>query len=347
MKYVVIRKKEMANFLDALIGKYQVFAPVKGDNLVIFREIHSGNKALLDFANSQVPPKGVFFPQSERIFGFSLASAEAGIKEPPATEKRVILGMRPCDARSLLILDNIFNGELYKNTSYVDKREKTVVITLGCNQPDSTCFCTSLGGSPFAKDGSDLLLVDLGEEYIAQAVTDKGRQFLEEQKTYFTEATEASIKKMDGIMQPTEASVKPEVSIDGLKEKLDNLFSNPVWGTLSEKCLGCAVCTYLCPTCHCFDITDEVTRQTGERVRTWDSCMFPQFTQEASGANPRPTGKERMRQRIMHKFSYFPDNCGVIACVGCGRCIKHCPVNLDVRELLNSISERQDVVERQ
>lgn len=343
MKYMAINKKELPNLVDALMAKYQVLAPVEKDGRVVFQQVRSAAETRLDRANASVPPKEAFFPQSERMFSFKMTGGDGAVKEPPAAEKRVLLGVRPCDARSLLMLDKVFDSEPYKNPSYVDRREKTVVIALGCNQPASTCFCTSVGGSPFGTDGSDLLLVDVGEQYVVQAVTDKGKKFLEEQKAYFTEASQAAVKKMDAAVKAAAASMKPAVKIEGVKEKLDRIFTNPVWSTLSEKCLGCAVCTYVCPTCHCFDITDEVVRETGERVRTWDSCMFPQFTQEASGANPRPTGKERMRQRVMHKFSYFPDNCGVIACVGCGRCIKNCPVNLDIREILNSISELQDV----
>ncbi len=114
-----------------------------------------------------------------------------------------------------------------------------------------------------------------------------------------------------------------------------------MWGDLTETCLGCGVCTYLCPTCHCFDICDEAATAAGERIRVWDSCQFPLFTQEASGANPRPSGKERFRQRIMHKFSYLPKERDMAGCVGCGRCVAECPVNLDIREVLEKLSQAE------
>ena len=342
MKQAVIRKKELANFLDALIGQYKVLAPVRSDDLVIFQEIHAGKEAFLDSVNSLTPPKKIFFPQSERMFAFSLDKGEVKVKEPLPEEKRVIFGIRPCDAKSVVILDNVFDGEMYKDAGYVDKREKTVVIALGCNRPGSTCFCTSLGGSPFSTDGSDLLLVDIGEEYVAQVITEKGGKLLEEQNEYFGEAGEHGLETVNDVIRTAEALMKPAVAVEGLKERLDGIFADEIWRGLSEKCLGCAICTYFCPTCHCFDIVDEAIDHEGERVRIWDSCMFPLFTLQASGVNPRPTGKERMRQRIMHKFSYFVDNHGEIACVGCGRCIRNCPVNLDIRELLNSLSNQQE-----
>ena len=122
-----------------------------------------------------------------------------------------------------------------------------------------------------------------------------------------------------------------------LKKSLDNLFEDPLWNKLAEKCLGCGICTYLCPACHCFDILDEEAGPDGKRIRIWDSCQFPLFTLQTSGFNPRPKVKERFRQRIMHKFSYLVDEHGVFGCSGCGRCVTACPVNLDIRQALNDI----------
>jgi len=340
MKEMKIAKNEVVSFLDSLIREYKVFAPVKRDSFVVFQEIHSGSEALLDYANSKKPPKEIFFPQSEVMFAYSLHGEGLGIEEPAFEEKpRVIFGIRPCDARSLVILDDIFNSEMYKDVYYIDKREKTLVIATGCNQPNSTCFCTSLGGGPFSRDGSDLLLVDIGQEYVVQAVTEKGEQFLKKHSE-FKDVDEHSLSLMRNVIETAGALIKSKVETEEIKEKLDRMFDDPFWDLVHEKCLGCAICTYLCPTCHCFDIADEATDHRGKRIRIWDSCAFPMFTLEASGVNPRPTNKERTRQRIMHKFKYFVDNHGMAACVGCGRCIKECPVNLDIRAVLNSILNR-------
>lgn len=343
MKEMKITKKEMASFLDTLITEYKVFAPVRRDNFAIFQEISSGSEAFPDYINSKKPPKEIFFPQSEVMFTYCLTGDGLGIAEPPGEDKeRVIFGIRPCDARSLVLLNNVFDSRLYQDVYYIDKREKTTVIALGCNRPSSTCFCTSVGGAPFSQDGSDLLLIDIGEEYVTQVVTEKGEKLLKKH-IFFKGVAEHDLLLMRHVIEKAEASVKTKIEAGGVKEKLDRMFEAPFWDSLHEKCLGCAVCTYLCPTCHCFDITDESLDQRGERVRIWDSCAFPLFTLEASGANPRPSGKERMRQRIMHKFKYFVDNHGVVACVGCGRCIKECPVNLDIRAVVDSIAHQQDL----
>jgi ferredoxin len=120
---------------------------------------------------------------------------------------------------------------------------------------------------------------------------------------------------------------------------MDPAFDDGRWEELTVRCLGCGSCTYLCPTCHCFDIADEARLYKGRRIRTWDSCQFPLFTKHASGHNPRRNKKERLRQRFMHKFSYAVENTGTALCVGCGRCIAGCPVNLDIRDVIRSFTK--------
>ncbi|MFA4835473.1 MAG: 4Fe-4S dicluster domain-containing protein [Dehalococcoidia bacterium] len=337
MKHKIIKKKDIAGFINSLIGEYRVFAPVQKGRQAFFREIGSGSEVFLDYQNTTNSPKEAFFPQSERLFAYGLDKKGLKLTVPSEEKKRVVFGIRPCDARSFSMLDPVFDGEKYKDVYYLNKRAATIVIGLGCNKPPATCFCTSVAGNPFSTDGLDLLLVDIGEEYAAEAITDKGERFMEGREG-FGEASPDNMVSMGKVKESAEASMSPSVKIDGLSEKLPGLFDHPIWDSLHEKCLGCGICTYLCPTCHCFDIIDEAAESTGERVRIWDSCQFKLFTQETSGANPRPAAKDRLKQRIMHKFSYFRDNYDQTACVGCGRCILHCPVNLDIRRILAGIN---------
>ncbi len=341
MEAKVIKKKDIAKWLDSLIQEYEVFAPVKEDGLIFFDKISSASEAFLDYQNSKMPPKQLLFPQSETLFSYGSTKDTAEIEVPPNLEKpRLIFGIRPCDAKSFGLLDNVFDGEC-KDSYYVNRRANIVVVGIGCIKPRTTCFCTWVGGGPFSTESLDLLLIDVGDEYLVQIVSDKGARLL--QDGGFEDAGEDKLALAAGVIKTAEVSMGPGVEIDGLKQKLDSSFDDPVWKLLSEKCLGCGICTYLCPTCHCFDIVDEAVGSGGERLRIWDSCLFPLFTLQASGVNPRPTVKERFRQRIMHKFSYFVDNHDKIACVGCGRCVTECPVNLDIRQILNSISQLEGV----
>jgi len=331
----LLDKKEIKNLLESLAGEYAVVAPVSRGDHSMFAELREGDEPCLDFLNTKKSVKEQFLPQREQLFTFT----GSDIREPSFSgKKKIIFGVRPCDARSLAILDHVFNGKDYQDPYYLDSRRKSIVISIGCSQPESTCFCTAMGGDPFAAEGSDVLLCDTGEQYLVQAVSEKGKAFVEKQAA-FKKADEKQTRQRDAAVSKSREAVTTALKKETIKQKLDKHYDNPFWAKLHEKCLGCGVCTFLCPTCHCFDILDETKGASGERIRIWDSCMFPLFTLHASGANPRPSGKERMRQRVMHKFKYYVDNNGCVACTGCGRCIRYCPVNMDIRDVLKQIEE--------
>ena len=336
MKTKIIKKRDVADLLNKWIEEYDVFAPVKRGGLVVFDQIHSGDEVRRSYPNTTKSAKELLFPQTETLFSYKSTNGAATIEVPLIEErKRLLFGIRPCDARGFSLLDGVFDGEKYKDVYYLNRRANTLIVAIGCNKPKTTCFCTSVGGSPFSEEGSDLLLIDIGDSYIVKLVTDRGGSLVE--SAGLEDATEDDLALMRKAVQDAETSMKVKLDMNGVKEKLDGMFNDPIWIELTEKCLGCGICTYLCPTCHCFDIVDEATDSSGKRIRLWDSCQFTQFTQQASGFTPRPTNKERLRQRIMHKFNYFTDSYGQIGCVGCGRCIVECPVNLDIREVLNDI----------
>lgn len=330
---LLLNKDQTTTWLDKLLQAYQVFAPVKEDDYFCFKQISSPDQATLNYSNSKIPPKEVLFPRSEKLYSYRQETGDVQLEEQIDKNKKVIVGLRPCDVKSFILLDNVFSNERYVDPYYVTRRNNTVLVGLGCNQPAATCFCSSLGGGPFSTEGLDLLLVDIGDRYVVEVLTERGRELLSGM-----ELPAADEKAQDAARTVKEsASFSSQVDLNGLKSRLDVNFNDPIWDLLYEKCLGCAACTYTCPTCHCFDIVDEAAGKEGCRVRNWDACMFPLFTLHGSGHNPRPTGKERFRQRVMHKFKYFVDNYGAIACVGCGRCILNCPVNIDIRQVIEQI----------
>jgi len=333
----ILKKDRLASFLERLLQERQVFAPVRKGEVILIREIDSPSQAVLEYRNAKESPKSVLFPQRETLFRYRAEKGKAEVDIPSGREQgRVVFGIRPCDARGLLLLDKVFGGDC-RDPYYADKRANTVVVSLGCANPNPACFCLSMGGGPCSAEGSDLLLLDVGDRYVAEAGSEKGTALLEDEA--FEKVDEETVALAEKVKRESKASMKPVALKEKLEEQLERLFNDPVWKDLTESCLGCGICTYLCPTCHCFDLCDEAAGTTGERIRVWDSCQFPLFTQQASGFNPRPTVKERFRQRIMHKFSYLPETQAMPGCVGCGRCVTECPVNLDIREVVTSLSE--------
>jgi len=343
MKAKTIGKQDIGKFLDGLLEEYEVvIAPTKKENIVLFDRIGSGSEALPDYARSARPPKGLLLPQAETLFEYRYADSEVEVRETlPEKQPSVLFGVRPCDARSFAYLDKVFNEARYRDAYFLNRKQDMVVVSAGCTSPRTTCFCNSVGGGPFSTEGSDLLLVDIGEDYVVQVVTERGEKVLG--GTKLADATEANLALMKKAMHDAEASMAPGVPLDRLRANLDRLFADPLWERLAEKCISCGICTYLCPTCYCFDIVDEGGDSGGKRIRIWDSCQYPLFTLEASGVNPRPTSKERYRQRIMHKFSYTVDNEGQVGCVGCGRCGSECPVNLDIRRVIEALAGETEV----
>ena len=337
MKAKIMDKNELQDFVDELTKDYKVFAPVKMNRIFRLKEISKGKEACLGYQNTRQPPKEIFFPQTEILFTYKMDKEGVELEDIPLpNEKRVLFGIRPCDARALVFLDRFFSSGDYKDISYLEKREKTTIIGLACNSPLSTCFCTSLGGSPFGKEGMDLLLEDINEKYLIEILSEQGAKLVEH-IPWLKDAENADFERAKKISEEAESTIKLKIAVEGLRKKFDSMFDAPLWDQIYQKCIGCGVCTYLCPTCWCFDILDEGTPTCGRRVRIWDTCQFPLFTLEASGLNPRPSGKERMRQRVMHKFNYFPKDFGELVCVGCGRCVQACPVNLDIREIIKAI----------
>ncbi|MBN1409776.1 MAG: 4Fe-4S dicluster domain-containing protein [Spirochaetales bacterium] len=332
-----ISGKKLKDLMEVLSREADLYAPVKKNDVALFKRIDSVSDINLDYRNTDVPSKNIVFPQTETIFSYTL-DKDQKIEPPPVYRESIVFGIRPCDAHAMSILDSVFRDD-FKDPYFLDKRKKLTLIGLSCDLPGASCFCTSLSGGPGNKTHLDMLFTRTGDDFFVEVVTEKGKAVIEKAKDLFKKATDKLKKQKDGNIKKAEALIKRNIAVDGIKQKLDKLFDSELWKELSQKCMGCSICTYLCPTCHCFDIQDEKTLEKGRRVRVWDSCAFPEYTLHASGHNPRPARMNRLRNRVYHKYSYYPDNFDMIACVGCGRCIEKCPVNIDLLDVLKKVKE--------
>lgn len=341
MIYQVV-KDEFLLWLKKQREDKKVLVPIRKEEGYLFLPWVSDELDLREYTNTLKPVKDVFFPQWEMLIRYRMEKESSGeiVEETFKSEPLILFGVRPCDAKSIQLLDRVFNGDKYRDPYYCERRKKILIISLGCREPGPTCFCQKMGTDPMSVEGSDILLVEYENKYLAKSDTDKGLEILQQAPFIPADPKEQII--FDELDNTRDRPNQAELGSLALSNMPD--FNDSIWEKLYQKCLNCGICTYLCPTCHCFDISEMALDSEGKRVRSWDSCMFSSFTLHGSGHNPRPTGKERIRQRIMHKFNYFPQNYGVIACVGCGRCVAKCPVNFDVREALKLLGVWKDDV---
>ncbi|MBS3977633.1 MAG: 4Fe-4S dicluster domain-containing protein [Syntrophomonadaceae bacterium] len=282
--------------------------------------------------NTRLSPKGLMFLQTESMYSYTVTEGGMGvvleeIDHKPA--RQVIVGIRPCDVQSVQVMDEVFLTKGYVDKLYKEKRDHTCLVALGCLSPLPTCFCSSMGLNPMAAPGADLMMYDLGDSYGIIPQSEAG------------EALIASLGGLvlDGGQVPAGNPCTLKVDTEGLTAKLQKMFEHPLWNKVNQKCLACGTCTYLCPTCHCFDIQGKNKGDEGYKFRCWDSCMYPEYTLMAGGHQPRSSKKERLRQRFLHKLQYMPERYHAWGCVGCGRCLAYCPVQVDITRFMRDVKE--------
>ncbi|MHB0858276.1 MAG: 4Fe-4S dicluster domain-containing protein [Anaerolineae bacterium] len=335
----MLPKDRLSDMVASLIRNHRLIAPQWVDEELRFDEVGSPDQVVLDFRNTRKAPKAVLLQQTERLALFTpkLDDFNPLASVPLDTTPTILLGARPCDARSFLMLDRVFLQQGYVDPYYQARRENLLVFSLACDHPRTTCFCHAFGSGPYDSEGSDVLLREAGDAYLLEAVSARGAALLNSLDLALADGPHTDAA--EGIRAAAEDRLAEVEPIAGIDEKLSGLFDSSLWSEISEKCIACGTCTYNCPTCHCFTIEDRVLVQGSERVRGWDSCMYAIFTQHASGHNPRVDQAARWRQRTMHKFNYLPRNVSLYGCVGCGRCVQQCPVRLDIRQVLARVRQ--------
>ena len=316
----------------------QIYAPIPKGDKTDFKRINSVDEISMNHIQTIQSAKTIAFPRTEKLFSYTRQKGDVSLQDydPNLIPETVVFGIHPCDAAAFKPLSGIFNWDT-EDLPFNERMKRTTLIGVSCTQCDEYCFCTSVNGSPGNTEGSDILLTPISQEgYLAEIITEKGAALVEKSNSFFEAAPE--VKKEDFL-----ADVPVRFSLDGLQERISNMFENDVWKKQSERCLGCGACAFVCPTCACFDIQEESKGSAGNRLRCWDSCGFSLFTLHASGHNPREVQSQRWRQRLLHKFSYMPERLDVRGCTGCGRCSRACPVDMNICEHLTEISKIEEL----
>jgi sulfhydrogenase subunit beta (sulfur reductase) len=253
------------------------------------------------------------------------------LAEPALAREQVLFGVRPCDARGLRALDALLLDRPPPDSYYAERRARTTLVGLACPRLWEDCFCTSLGSALDDASDVDVMLYEGEPGYWVAVVTEKGAALLEG----------LELEETDQVAPVSDASGEqvPVLPPEAWGARFDHVY----WQRLTERCLSCHACTYVCPTCRCFDVRDDTVADDAgyahiQRLRAWDSCMAPAYRRIAGGHNPRPTRAQRLRNRYYCKFCYSPLDFGAVACVGCGRCIAACPVSIDIAEMLADVA---------
>jgi len=326
-----IDKTGIKDFLKHLAEKRTLVAPVDTGKVIEFQVINfdsadnsmQSTGFLTDDRVSYKSIKEFYFPQTELMFSFE----GDDITDHTEMPGYVIFGARPCDLEALRVMSVVYTTGKYADPFFKRRFDANLLIGVACNDRKPECFCDEIGVNKEFSDFCDIFLSDVGDGYEILFVSEKAKVFL------------SDYADVINIEKSHMASSNNEIKLDINKD--DSFYFDIIdWQKVTETCKGCGICTYVCPTCYCFDFKDVSEKGAAKRYKCWDSCMYPRFTLHASGHNPREHIYERYRQRVLHKYKYVPDIFnGVVACTGCGRCVRSCPVGINIKDIVKQIME--------
>ncbi|MBP1632372.1 MAG: 4Fe-4S ferredoxin, iron-sulfur binding protein [Acidobacteria bacterium] len=352
---VVLDRAGIDRLIGALTARgYQVVGPTVRDGAIVYGDVMGTADLPVGFKDEQGP--GTYRltrREDEALFGYvvgpqspktSLHPAEVvvwkgertrqgfAMASPAEPPRLAFLGVRPCELAAVAIQDRIFLGGA-RDAVYGGRRDGAFFVAVNCTEPGGTCFCASMGTGPRAQSGFDIALTEVldgsAHYFVAVAGSEAGSSLLAEAGA--AEAKKAQVKVADGLLEQAAGHMGREMQTRGLAEVLRQSLEDPHWQEVAKRCLTCANCTLVCPTCFCANVEDttDLSGQHAERIRRWDSCFNYEFSLIHGGAH-RATPAARYRQWMTHKLAWWFDQFGTSGCVGCGRCITWCPVGIDI-----------------
>ena len=336
-----IAKENLSALFQMIAENQELYLPAECAGQTNYAAWTPEVKVDLDTLKTVKSAKDAFFPQSEGLYSVKKEGKKMSV-EPQALKEQnfVVFGMKACDVKGVEVLDRVFLVDPV-DTFYKARREHGTIVALACHEPEETCFC-KVFGIDAADPMADVATWMIGEDLYWKALTEKGETLTELVKELLTDAEEAPVEaEKEAIHAIVEKLPYMNLSLEGWNgDALTEKFNSPLWEELYKPCLACGTCTFVCPTCQCYDIKDYTAGDTVSRYRCWDSCMYSDFTMMAHGNN-RTSQMQRFRQRFMHKLVYYPaNNDGMYSCVGCGRCVEKCPASLNIVKVIKAFEKQ-------
>jgi len=324
-------------FLDAVAQEMELYVPEKAGEHYVCRRYDPSKEVAFSNIRACTPAKEFLFPLRE------LAAVFPEPLEPEQIAPFAVFGLKQCDLRSIQILDKVFLEEEFGDPFYAARRQQMFIIAGDCFEPGKSCFCNVLGGQPFCQNGFDLNVSKIKDGFIIEAGSKKGSDFIKKHADLFGDVPAALLAERDRNRAETQKQLEQnnaELKLDApVQELVASGYDSDVYDEQARTCVECQACTRVCPTCHCFYLYDTRQKDYFGKMKMWDSCMRLAYAKVAGGANPRKILGDRLRHRLMHKFSYFLDRYGIDMCVGCGRCVDAEAGGVDIRAVLKKLNE--------
>ncbi len=297
-----------------------------------YRVVPSGNSRYFDITPGAQSWKQFFFPPRISLMKARKNGEWKAEKNSEAAPRIAMIGVRPCEIAAIKVQDLAFLRDDFTDPFYSDRRKNAFLLAVNCLHPGGTCFCDSMGTGPKASANFDLALTELDDAFLLEIGSEAGKEILK--GLPLKPADPSQLGKAEQGLTAAKGKMGRRMDTRDLPDLLLKNLNHPEWEAVSQRCMSCASCTLVCPTCFCWDTQDHTSLSGNEteRERVWDSCFNPGYSSVAMGGNNRPNTRSRYRQWLSHKFGSWKEQYGVLGCVGCGRCITWCPVKIDVTE---------------
>jgi ferredoxin len=358
--YVSLEKESLQQIFDALRQQeFTLIGPTVRDGTIICDEIEQVANLPIDWTDEQeggsyqlrrrgdgayfgyvVGPhswKQFLYPSNLRLYSVTRHNGSFSV-QPAAVDvpRYAFIGVRSCDVQAINIQDRIFLQGTFQEPDYKARRQTAFILAVNCTEPGNTCFCASMRTGPKVSAGFDLALTELDDVFLLEVGSELGREMLATTNWRFSGAFELQAARR--LLADAESRMGRHLDTSDLPNLLYQNMEHSHWDIVAQRCLSCANCTQVCPTCFCTDVleTSDLTGQHVERTRVWDSCFSLDFS-HVHGGNIRPSTRARYRQWLTHKLAAWVDQFGMFGCVGCGRCITWCPVGIDITQEVTAI----------